>query len=429
MNTYQWLVYFNITVLFLMTAAYLYQAVYTVIGLIKRKSMTARAAQPVKLGRYAALICARNEQDVIGQLVSSIKQQNYPHQLLDTYVLADNCTDLTAVNAAAAGATVYQRTNKQKIGKGYALDYLLQRIGVDKGTDYYDGYFIFDADNLLDTNFVAAMNRTAAQGYQVITCYRNSKNFGANWISASYSIWFLREARFLNAPRMVVGNSCAVSGTGFYVANKIVQVNNGWPFHLLTEDIQFSADCIVNGIKIGYCDDAMIYDEQPTSFSQSWKQRLRWAKGFFQVDLHYMKPLVKGTFTSPNAKMSCYDFFMTIAPATFLTFIAILYNVFLLVDLSLSPTLLHYLVAAQAIEYLSLAVLNYYIGMSAYALLTVVSEWKRIEATSFKKLIYIGLFPLFMMTYVPITFYALFAKVGWSHIDHYAVKKTADGQQ
>jgi len=50
----------------------------------------------------------------------------------------------------------------------------------------------------------------------------------------------------------------------------------GWPYHLLTEDLQFSAECAAEGRRIGYCEGAVIYDEQPTSFRQSWDQRLRW---------------------------------------------------------------------------------------------------------------------------------------------------------
>lgn len=424
MNALNWLLALDVTVLVLMTLSYFYQAIYTFIGLIKRRQVEETPKHPIKMGRYAALICARNEETVIGQLVKSLKKQKYPNELLDIYVLADNCTDETAQAAKQAGALVYVRHNNEQVGKGFALDYLLKNIAKDRSDSYYDGYFIFDADNLVDPMFVRSMNQTINKGYEVVTCYRNSKNFGANWISASYSIWFLREARFLNFPRMLTGNSCAVSGTGFYVASNVVRANNGWPFHLLTEDIQFSADCIIKGRVIGYCDNAVIFDEQPTSFSQSWKQRMRWAKGFFQVDAHYMGPLLKNIFSDRRGRMSCYDFFMTIAPATFLTLFAIAFNIVLLVDLTLSPTLLHYLVAAEAIRYLEFAAINYYLGMVFYALLTVISEWHHIRATSFEKVKYIWLFPIFMLTYVPITFIALFKKVGWSHIQHYAAKET-----
>ena len=115
---------------------------------------------------------------------------------------------------ARAGAIVYERFNQSKKGKGYALNFLFRTLARE-GRDQYDAYFIFDADNLVDPNFVLEMNKVYDQGgYGAITCYRNSRNFGANWISAGYAIWFLREARFLNFPRMLLGTNCHVSGTG-----------------------------------------------------------------------------------------------------------------------------------------------------------------------------------------------------------------------
>ena len=175
-------------------------------------------------------------------------------------MLADNCTDDTAAAAERAGARVFVRHNSEQVGKGFALDYLLKKIkgGLGEGGyREYDGYFVFDADNIIDPNFVAEMNRTYAKGFDVITCYRNSKNFASNWITYGYSLWFLYEARYINAARMALKNGCAVSGTGFMVASRVIEENDGWPFHLLTEDIQFSENCAIDGNLIGYCDKAM----------------------------------------------------------------------------------------------------------------------------------------------------------------------------
>lgn len=132
--------------------------------------------EPKKLHRFAFIIAARNENAVIGNLIKSIKAQNYPSELIDVVVVADNCTDNTAEIARSCGAIVYERFNKVLVGKGYALDYAFNKIKEDEG-DYtaYDGYFIFDADNVIDRNYVREMNKTFDQGYRVVTSYRNSK--------------------------------------------------------------------------------------------------------------------------------------------------------------------------------------------------------------------------------------------------------------
>ena len=249
----------NFAVVVLFTLLYLYQGFYVVVGLVCRRWQDRH--QPSRLHRFAVIVSARNEEGVIGELLESLNRQNYPKELLDLYVVADNCTDDTAGAARRAGAFVYERFDQVHKGKGYAMDYLFRRLK-EEGKDCYDGYFVFDADNLVDANFVAEMNRTFDQGYDAVTCYRNSKNFAANWISAGYSIWFLREARFLNFPRTLLGTNCHVSGTGFLVSARVIEDNGGWPFHLLTEDIQFSVDCAIQGKRIGYCDKAVVYDEQ-----------------------------------------------------------------------------------------------------------------------------------------------------------------------
>ena len=79
----------------------------------------------------------------------------------------------------------------------------------------FEGYFVFDADNVLEESYIEEMDRTFSDGYEVVTSYRNSKNYGDNWISAGYALWFLRESQFLNRCRMRLGTSAAVSGTGF----------------------------------------------------------------------------------------------------------------------------------------------------------------------------------------------------------------------
>ncbi len=201
----------------------------------------------------------------------------------------------------------------------------MKKIQLDHFDAAYDGYFVFDADNIVDEHFVCEMNKVFDKGYDVITCYRNSKNFSDNWITAGYSIWFLREARFLNFPRMLLGTNCAISGTGFCVSNKLIRENGGWPFNTMTEDIEFTVDCAVNDHCIGYCDKAMVYDEQPTTFLQSYYQRLRWSKGFYQVNWKYSANLAKKALTCGGRRShTCYDMFMTIAPCMLLSLFVII---------------------------------------------------------------------------------------------------------
>ena len=402
------------------TAAYAYQIVYLLIGLFGKAKQGKK--DPV-LHRYAAIISARNEEGVIGGLVKSLKEQNYPSHLLDVYVVADNCTDGTAAAARQAGAIVYERFNKVQVGKGYAMDWLFHRIFADKGEQTYDAFLVFDADNYVDPNFVREMNKMFDTGeYAALTCYRNSKNFCDNWISAGYALWFLRESRFLNRPRTRLGVNCAVSGTGFLIDANVIREDGGWPYHLLTEDIEFSISCAVRGRKIGYCGTAIVFDEQPVQFRQSWDQRMRWSKGFYQVDAKYTAPLlhgcVRGKKNRKKSRMSCYDMLMTVAPCNLVT-IGVLGLALVACLSSLSqPAFITY----RVIRMLGRIILTTLRGVSfslfVFGACTMFAEWKQIKGAAWKKILYVFTFPLFMLTYIPISLAALVGKVEWKPIRH-----------
>lgn len=387
---------------------YLYQTLYLLVGLFcKPKRFVAE-----NLHRYAVLISARNERAVIANLIESIKNQDYPSELVDIFVVADNCTDDTAVVARQAGAIVFERYDEQQKGKGYALNYLLGMIKQQYGPDYYEGYFVFDADNILEKDYISQMNTVFDNGYSLVTSYRNSKNYSDNWITSGYGLWFLREARYLNNARMILGASCVVSGTGFLVHKDIIKRNGGWNCFLLTEDIQFSTENIIRGDKIGYCADAMFYDEQPVRFIDSWNQRLRWSKGFYQVFFRYGRDLIKKIFI--EFKLSCYDMFMTLLPGLLVTVLIILACLGVVVAEDTSSKILMDSLTSLALY----SVIASYVSFFVMGLITTLTEWKNIYCNTQKKVLYLFTFPIFMFTYLPISIVALFAKIHWKPIPH-----------
>ena len=398
------------------TATYAYQIFYLLVGLWGKQR---GGVENAELHRYAAIISARNESAVIGRLIRTLKEQDYPSELLDVIVVADNCTDNTAEVARSAGAIVYERFNKVQVGKGYALDYLFKHIFEEQGEDAYDAFFVFDADNIVDPQFVREMNKMYDTGeYSALTSYRNSQNFCANWISAGYALWFLRESRFLNRPRTRLGVNCAVSGTGFLISADVLREEGGWNYHLLTEDIEFSIASAVRGRKIGYCGNAIIYDEQPEHFRQSWDQRLRWSKGFYQVDAKYTGALLRGCTRGGKAGMSCYDMLMTVAPCNLVTIGSLLLAVLLCVTSFAQPAYITYRVMRMLGRILMLTVRGITFSLFAFGAVTMIAEWKRIAGPAWKKVLYIFTFPLFMLTYVPISIAALVGKVEWKPIQH-----------
>lgn len=389
---------------------YAYQFFYILVPHIKKDKPHKQA----KLHRYAVLICARNEEAVIADLIDSLHGQTYPQDKLKIFVMADNCTDRTADAARAAGATVYERFDREKVGKGYALDALLGHIAQDE-PEGFDGYFVFDADNLLRPDYIERMNETFSDGHDIVTSYRNSKNYGDNWISAGYGLWFLRESEYLNHARMLLGTSCAVSGTGFLFSRKVLREQGGWPFHLLIEDIQFSVSHILDGYKIAFCPQAELFDEQPVTFRQSWRQRMRWSRGYLQVLRRYGLKLCGGMF---KGSFSCYDMSMNILPAFVLSVLSTVSNLSLL-----TLQIANGAGTAEA----TLAILqmlgSMYLTLFVIGAITTATQWKKLHTTAWKKVLYAFTFPVFMFTYLPISIAALFAKVEWKPITHSVTAK------
>ena len=395
---------FNKIVIIIFMVCYFYQFVYIFISLFPNKKKTFND----KKNHYAILIAARNEEAVIANLINSINEQDYPNENIDIYVGADNCNDKTALIARSLGAIVYERYNHEQIGKGYVLNFLLNKI--KESGKKYDGYIVFDADNVLDPNFIKEINRVYNDGYQAVTSYRNSKNYGDNWLSAGYALWYIHESCHLNDARMKMGISCAINGTGFLFSQKLIDKYDGWNFFLLTEDIEFTIANVVNDFKVAYAKDAILYDEQPTDFKQSFYQRLRWSKGYLQVFKKYGLDLLKGIF---NGSFACYDMTMNYAPAAILSFVSIIVNLIGIFIIYIKNDSLYYLFSS-----LGALAFNMYLTLFIIGIFTIVTQWKRIYCSPLKKILSVFTCPLFLLTYLPISIIAIFKKVSWTPICH-----------
>ena len=250
----------------ILTIFWLYQLMISICSLVKLKE------KPLlidKNHKFMAIIPAHNEEAVVGNLVESLKNQDYPKDLYDIYVIADNCTDNTAKIAREKGAIVYERFDSEKKTKGYALQWFLQQKIQENAP--YDAFFVFDADNIVDKGFIKAMNKKLCQGEDVVQGYRDIKNPTDSWVTAGYAIFYWTMHRFYHLARYNLGLSPLLNGTGFMVKFDVIKPN-GWDTQTLTEDIEFSLKRIIKGRKLGWATDAIVYDEQPVGFRQSWSQ-------------------------------------------------------------------------------------------------------------------------------------------------------------
>ena len=204
--------------------------------------------------KFKILVACRNEEEVIASLIESINKQNYPKDMYELCVIPNNCTDNTRNIALDLGVRIIDCTTQCKC-KGDALRYAFETLS----TEEFDAYIVFDADNVVHPNFLARMNDTLMEGFEVAQGYRDSKNPGDNWISGSYSIYYWMQNFFFNKARMNVKASASINGTGFMVKKQVID-KNGFDTITLTEDIEFTAQCAINNIKIAFVEDAITYD-------------------------------------------------------------------------------------------------------------------------------------------------------------------------
>jgi cellulose synthase/poly-beta-1,6-N-acetylglucosamine synthase-like glycosyltransferase len=230
-------------------------------------------------------------------MIDSLHNLNYPKKLYDIFVIADNCSDKTAELSREKGAIVYERFDAVRKGKGYALEWMFNKLFHMQKK--YDAVAVFDADNLVSTQFLIEMNNKLCAGHKVIQGYIESKNPFDSWVTCSYSISFWSISRMFQIPRHNLNLSCNLWGTGFVIDMKVLK-EIGWDATCLTEDLEFTMKLVLNNYKVVWAHHAVVYDEKPLTLSQSWKQRKRWMQGHAEVNDKYLFKLLVKAFTEKD---------------------------------------------------------------------------------------------------------------------------------
>ena len=396
--------------MYVLVVYWCYQIVVSLCALVKLKD---KPYITNKNHKFMAIIPAHNEEAVISNLIESLKNQTYDKKLYDIYVIADNCTDATAEIAKKAGAIVYKRFDPDHKTKGYALQWFLKQK-IEENADY-DAFFVFDADNIVDKNFITNMNKKLCQGEEVVQGYRDIKNPTDNWITAGYALFYWTMHRLYHLARYNIGLSPLLNGTGFMVKFDVVKPN-GWETETLTEDIEFSLKRIIKGKKLGWATDAIVYDEQPTSFKQSWSQRSRWTVGHMQCLKKYTGELFEAV--KEHKTLMNLDGLLYIAgttPMLVITFGLLILNCIMYAGNAMSNldfliNILNYLVPTLLLPI-------------ATAVIVMALEKKPIKPMLKGLLCY----PIFMGSWVIINIKCLFKReTTWQKIDHVRDIKIAE---
>ena len=341
-------------IVMVITSFYLLYFVIMAIGIFKKKKEKVLVD---KKNNFAVIIAARNEEAVIANLIKSLKKQNYPKEHYEIYVIVNNCTDNTEEEARKAGAKVIVCTEKVK-SKGEVLKFTFNKLKKEKDID---AYVIFDADNLVHSDFLNSMNDMINSGYSVAQGFRDTKNISDNWLSSSYAMLYYIQSLFINKARYNLGKSSFLNGTGFMVKKEVID-KYGFDPITLTEDIEFTAMCAVNGEKIAFASKAITYDEQVVNFKDSLKQRKRWSLGAMQCLRNYGTTLIKKGIK--EKRLECFDivlFYFSVILQVITTLISFIYLIFMLCNFLNDTTTL--------ITALTLSLITFILGVTFRAII------------------------------------------------------------
>lgn len=390
-----------------------YQFTFSLFGLIKKKKKKHYPATK----SFAVLVAAHNEEQVIGALMENLKQLDYPEDLYDVFVICDNCTDGTAQIVREHGLNACVRTNADLRGKGYAIEWMLKYLW--KLPRQYDAVVMFDADNLVDRNFLLEMNDDLNNGSRVIQGYIDTKNPEDSWITAAYGVsyWYINRLWQLSRHNLNMANF--LGGTGMcFETNLLKEI--GWGATSLVEDLEFTMRSVQRNVYPVFNYDAKVFDEKPLTFKASARQRLRWMQGHFTVARRYFFPLLWQSIK----ERSLVKFDLAIYGANvYVVLLTFLMTAAMWVDMAIfnGPHI------ANIYGYFPLWVGFLAIGLN---ILTFLLSMALEKVTFAKVYLYLILFPIYLLSWYPITFYAFFTQNNkqWSHTQHTRVVRLDEVQ-
>lgn len=385
--------YFDIVMIPLQLLIVFFTIYYFVISWFGLFGKMKETKQFEEKSTFALIVCAHNEEQVIAQLVDNLKQLNYSQELYDIFVVADNCVDQTAKVARDAGAIVYERFSETGRGKGFAMEWMFERLfGLER---QYDAVCVFDADNLVHPDFLKIMNNHLCSGERLIQGYLDSKNPEDTWVSGMFAISFWIVNHVWHLAKYNIGLSCVLGGTGMCIDTKLLK-QYGWGATCLTEDMEFTMKALMENIPTTWAHDAVIYDEKPLTFKAAWNQRKRWAQGHFDVANRYIpKMLAKGIREHNVVVLDgminlIQPYFLLVS--TVFVICTYIYNF-----VPFYTNILYEVLPLQVWQI---------IGIGQY-IFPITVLWK-IRA-SVKSWVYLLVYPVFIYSWIPITF------LGWLH--------------
>ena len=264
----------------------------------RRRSSQSREARH----RFLVLIPAHDEERLVGQTLDSLDAIDYPGELIEVHVVADNCTDATADVVRSRGVEVHERTDQSAPGKGPALQWLRARLE-ERGVQH-DAVVFLDADTTARPGFLREVDRRLSEGERVVQGHYAVRDPGHTPVIAFRSAAFAARNYLRPLGRTRIGGTAGLYGTGMVFATDVLRTR-GWSDHL-TEDAELQLELLEDGIKVAFEPAALVEAEMPATTEGSRTQHERWERGRVELTRRFVPGLLRRSVVGGPAGRVAY---------------------------------------------------------------------------------------------------------------------------
>jgi 1,2-diacylglycerol 3-beta-glucosyltransferase len=230
---------------------------------------------PMPRHRFAIVVPAHDEEDGITATVKSLTNVDYPRNLFEVVVVADNCCDATALRAREAGARVIERFDEARRGKGYALELAFDTL-LEEGNA--EAVIVVDADTEVSANLLRAFQARLAHGELAVQAEYGVRNCDASWRTRLMVVALAMFHGVRSLGRERLGVSCGLRGNGMCLSRELL-LEHPHQAYGLVEDVEYGIAIGLSGHRVAYAAEARVMGEMVSSADGAGSQRRRWEGG------------------------------------------------------------------------------------------------------------------------------------------------------
>ena len=237
--------------------------------------------------RFAIVIPAHNEQEVIANTLRSCGELDYRPSLFDVYVIADNCSDQTAEIVRQHRVQCWERFDKELRGKGYALRWAFERLlPLD-----YDALIVVDADCEVDRDMLRVFDARMQAGDRVLQANYLASNPDESGFSYIVAVANWLENEWFYRPKASCNSCILLRGTGMAFRRDVLQ-QVPWGSHSIVEDLEYTLELLQHDIAVKFVPEVSVRSPFPVGFNELRVQRERWLGGGVRISRFRFMPLL-----------------------------------------------------------------------------------------------------------------------------------------